>query len=99
MRLSYLVRLLLKLVLTCPQGGHHGDSYTPGALLQGTQCGLTRTRQEKARQPPGAKLSATTLSASQSLRVINGPGGAAVSAPWCGRAGLAEDSSLGDSTS
>lgn len=39
---------------------------------------------ERARQTGEARLSATVLSESQSLRVINGPGGAAVSAPWCG---------------
>lgn len=77
MRLSHLVNLMLKLFLTRPQGTQHAREFLPSRQAW---------RSRAPWQAGEARLSTTTLSESQSLRVINGPGGAAVSAPWCGPA-------------
>ena len=53
----------------------------PGRVAADAQGSSTRTGWEKARRPRGAGPAATALSDRSALRVINGPGGAAVSAP------------------
>lgn len=81
MRLSHLV----KLFLSCPRANSwHEGSYPAGTTSQEHPVSFDSNWAERARQTREARLSATVLSESQSLRVINGPGGAAVSAPWCG---------------
>lgn len=67
-----------------PQSSQHSSgilTLPPGRVATDAQGPSTRTGWEKARRPRGAGPAATALSDRSALRVINGPGGAAVSAP------------------
>lgn len=85
MRLSHLVTLLLKLFLTYSrEDSSHARGFLPSTRASPEHPVLFDSNwAERARQTGKARLSATMLSELQSLRVINGPGGAAVSTPWC----------------
>ncbi|KAK2118245.1 hypothetical protein P7K49_005132 [Saguinus oedipus] len=61
-----------------------GDPHPPGRAVVGAQYPSTRTGREEVRRLRKKEPAATALSDRSALRVINGPGGAAVSAPQRG---------------